>query len=89
MNRHFPLATQDLYTVRDYVRFAVSRFHQADLFFGHGSSEAYDEAVYLVLHTLHLPLDRLEPFLDARLTESERAELINILQRRVEERIPI
>jgi len=88
MNRHFPLATQDLYTVRDYVRFAVSRFHQANLFFGHGSSEAYDEAVYLVLHTLHLPLDRLEPFLDARLTESERAELINILQRRVEERIP-
>ncbi len=88
MNRHFPLATQDLYTVRDYVRFAVSRFHQADLFFGHGSSEAYDEAVYLVLHTLHLPLDRLEPFLDARLTESERAELIHILQRRVEERIP-
>jgi ribosomal protein L3 glutamine methyltransferase len=88
MNRHFPLATQDLYTVRDYVRFAVSRFHQANLFFGHGSSEAYDEAVYLVLHTLHLPLDRLEPFLDARLTESERAELIHILQRRVEERIP-
>ena len=88
MNRHFPLATQDLYTVRDYVRFAVSRFHQADLFFGHGSSEAYDEAVYLVLHTLHLPLDRLEPFLDARLTESERAELISILQRRVEDRIP-
>ena len=88
MNRHFPLATQDLYTIRDYVRFAVSRFHQANLFFGHGSSEAYDEAVYLVLHTLHLPLDRLEPFLDARLTESERSELIHILQRRVEERIP-
>ncbi len=88
MNRHFPLATQDLHTVRDYVRFAVSRFHEAGLFFGHGSSEAYDEAVYLVLHTLHLPLDRLEPFLDARLTESERAELLHILQRRVEERIP-
>ncbi|MEQ1629820.1 MAG: 50S ribosomal protein L3 N(5)-glutamine methyltransferase [Gallionella sp.] len=88
MNRHFPLATQDLFTIRDYVRFAVSRFHQANLFFGHGSSEAYDEAVYLVLHTLHLPLDRLEPFLDARLTESERSELIHILQRRVEERIP-
>ncbi|MDD4978753.1 MAG: 50S ribosomal protein L3 N(5)-glutamine methyltransferase [Gallionella sp.] len=88
MNRHFPLATQDLFTIRDYVRFAVSRFHQANLFFGHGSSEAYDEAVYLVLHTLHLPLDRLEPFLDARLTESERSALIHILQRRVEERIP-
>lgn len=88
MNRQPQLPTQDLYTVRDYVRFAVSRFYQAELFFGHGSSDAYDEAVYLVLHTLHLPLDRLEPFFDARLTVSERAELISILQRRVEERIP-
>lgn len=88
MNRQPQLPTQDLLTVRDYVRFAVSRFYQAELFFGHGSSDAYDEAVYLVLHTLHLPLDRLEPFFDARLTVSERAELISILQRRVEERIP-
>ena len=88
MNPHFLLATQELHSVRDYLRFAVSRFHQAGLFFGHGSSDAYDEAVYLILHTLHLPLDRLEPFLDARLTESERAEVLNIIQRRVQERIP-
>ena len=88
MNPHFSLATQDLHTVRDYLRFAVSRFYQAELFFGHGSSDAYDEAVYLILHTLHLPLDRLEPFFDARLTPSERAEVLNIIQRRVQERIP-
>jgi ribosomal protein L3 glutamine methyltransferase len=88
MSDHFPLATQDLHTVRDYVRFAVSRFYQAELFFGHGSSDAYDEAVYLVLHTLHLPLDRLEPFMDARLTASERGEVLSIIQRRVVERIP-
>ena len=88
MTAHFSQATHDLHTVRDYVRFAVSRFHQAGLFFGHGSSDAYDEAVYLILHTLHLPLDRLEPFLDARLTASERAEVLNIIQRRVQERIP-
>ena len=88
MSDHFPLASQDLHTVRDYVRFAVSRFYQAELFFGHGSSDAYDEAVYLVLHTLHLPLDRLEPFMDARLTASERCEVLSIIQRRVEERIP-
>ncbi len=48
--------------------FRVSRFNEAGLFFGHGSASAYDEAAYLILHTLHLPLDRLEPFLDARLT---------------------
>ena len=55
-------------TVRDLLRFAVSRFNQADLSFGHGSANAYDEAAYLILHTLHLPLDLLEPFLDARLS---------------------
>ena len=88
MNQHFDQATQDLHTVRDWLRFAVSRFYQAELFFGHGSSEAYDEAAYLILHTLHLPLDRLEPFLDARLTDGERAELLNIIQRRVQERVP-
>ena len=88
MSSYFSEAAQNLHTVRDYLRFAVSRFNQAKLFFGHGSSDAYDEAAYLILHTLHLPLDRLEPFLDARLTDSERAEVLNIVHRRVEHRIP-
>ena len=88
MTSYFSEATQNLHTVRDYLRFAVSRFNEAHLFFGHGSSDAYDEAAYLILHTLHLPLDRLEPFLDARLTDSERAGVLNILHRRVEHRIP-
>jgi ribosomal protein L3 glutamine methyltransferase len=88
MSNYFSEASQNLHTVRDYLRFAVSRFNQAKLFFGHGSSDAYDEAAYLILHTLHLPLDRLEPFLDARLTDSERTEVLNIIHRRVEHRIP-
>jgi len=88
MSGTFSEAAQNLHTVRDYLRFAVSRFNEAKLFFGHGSSDAYDEAAYLILHTLHLPLDRLEPFLDARLTDSERAEILNIIHRRVEHRIP-
>ena len=88
MSGTFSEAAQNLHTVRDYLRFAVSRFNEAKLFFGHGSSDAYDEAAYLILHTLHLPLDRLEPFLDARLTDSERAEILNIVHRRVEHRIP-
>ena len=54
-------APQELETLRDWLRYAVSRFNQAGLSFGHGSANAYDEAVYLLLHTLHLPLDRLEP----------------------------
>jgi ribosomal protein L3 glutamine methyltransferase len=74
--------------VRDCFRFAISRFNEAKLFFGHGSDNAYDEAAYLVLHTLHLPLDQLEPFLDARLTQSEVYEVLNIIEKRVEQRIP-
>src|SRR5689334_15429297 len=81
-------AGKALRTLRDLLRFAVSRFTEAGLAFGHGSDNAYDEAAYLILHTLHLPLDRLEPFLDARLTEGEIERVIRILQRRVTERIP-
>ncbi len=80
--------TESLITVRDWLRFAVSRFNEAALFFGHGSDNAFDEAAYLILHTLHLPLDRLEPFLDASLTHGEADALKNIIERRVKERVP-
>jgi ribosomal protein L3 glutamine methyltransferase len=75
-------------TVRDLLRFAVSRFNQAKLSFGHGSANAYDEAAYLVLHTLHLPLDLLEPFLDARLSPAEIDTVLNVIERRAGERVP-
>ncbi|UUM22280.1 50S ribosomal protein L3 N(5)-glutamine methyltransferase [Mycoavidus sp. SF9855] len=75
-------------TVRDLLRYAVSRFNEAKLSFGHGSTNAYDEAAYLILHTLHLPLDMLAPFLDAHLLETEIAALLQVLERRVKERIP-
>lgn len=84
----FDKAVQELHTVRDWLRYAVSRFNHAGLFFGHGSAEAYDEAAYLILHTLHLPIDRLDPFLDARLMPYERERLAQILEKRVQERIP-
>jgi ribosomal protein L3 glutamine methyltransferase len=77
-----------LITVRDWLRYAISRFNAAGLFFGHGSSNAFDEAAYLILHTLHLPLDRLEPFLDARLLPAEAKQIEQILERRVNERLP-
>ena len=81
-------ARNQLSTTRDVLRFAVSRFTEAGLVFGHGTANAYDEAAYLILHTLHLPLDRLEPFLDARLLPAELNTVMSLLQRRVEERIP-
>jgi len=80
--------TQELETLRDWLRYAVSEFNGAGLFFGHGTTNAYDEAAYLILHTLRLPLDRLEPFLDARITHAERESLQEVLSRRVNERVP-
>ena len=78
----------ELESVRDWLRWAVSRFTEAKLAFGHGTANAWDEAVYLVLHALSLPLDRLEPFLDAKLTQIERARLAEVLARRIESRVP-
>lgn len=75
-------------TVRDLLRFAVSRFTEAKLSFGHGSSNAFDEAAYLVLHTLHLPLDTLDPFLDARLLDTEIDAIMKVIERRAKDRVP-
>ena len=75
-------------TVRDLLRYGVSSLNEANAFFGHGTQSAYDEAAYLVLHTLHLPLDMLEPFLDAHLTDAEINAVIEILDRRAKLRIP-
>lgn len=80
--------TSPLQTVRDLLRLAVSRFTAARLSFGHGSANAYDEAAYLVLHTLNLPLDTLDPFLDARLLPEEVDAVLKVIDRRVTERVP-
>jgi len=81
-------AARDLRSVRDLLRFGVTRFEQAGLSFGHGSDNAYDEAAYLILHTLHLPVDRLEPFLDAVLLPGEVRAVLAVLEQRVLERVP-
>lgn len=81
-------ATDELVTVRDWLRWAVSRFNEAGLSYGHGTDNAWDEAVWLVLATLHLPRDTLEPWLDAHLTQQERLTLLNNLQQRVAHRLP-
>ncbi len=75
-------------TPRDLLRYAVSRFNGAKLFFGHGSAEAFDEAAYLILHTLKLPLDKLDPFLDARLLPDEVLQVLAVIERRTTERVP-
>jgi len=78
----------DLITLRDWLRWGTSRFNEAKLFFGHGCDNAYDEAAWLVLHALHLPPDRLEPYLDARLSRQERLTVMELLQKRIAHRLP-
>jgi len=76
-------------TLRDLLRHAVTRFNTAQLYFGHGSDNAFDEAAYLLLHTLKLPLDQLDPFLDARLTTDEIQTLLGLIERRANDRVPV
>lgn len=78
----------ELLTLRDYLRYAISRFNAANLVYGHGTTNALDEAAYLVLEALHLPIDQLEPFLDARLLRAERERLADLISARVETRKP-
>ncbi|MDP3032517.1 MAG: 50S ribosomal protein L3 N(5)-glutamine methyltransferase [Rhodocyclaceae bacterium] len=78
----------DLITVRDWLRWGTSRFHEAKLFFGHGCDNAHDEAAWLVLAALHLPPDQLDPYLDARLARQERRAVLELLQQRIARRVP-
>ncbi len=82
-------AAKELTTVRDLLRFAVSRFNEAGLSYGHGTDNAHDEAAYLILSLLKLPIDTLEPYLDARLLPSEVTTVLDAIARRALERVPV
>lgn len=77
-----------LISIRDFIRYALSRFNAAELDFGHGTATAFDEAVFLVLEGLHLPIDHLDPWWDARLTSSERRTLMDLIEARITTRKP-
>ncbi len=79
---------QELVTLRDALRYAVSTFRAADLHFGHGSTTALDEAAFLILESLHLPIDDFNAFADARLTAREKTLLGERIALRVDERLP-
>jgi ribosomal protein L3 glutamine methyltransferase len=81
-------AASELFTLRDCLRFAVSRFRAAGLVHGHGVTNALDDAAFLILETLNLPVDQLEPWLDARLLPAERMALVDIIEKRVTTRKP-
>lgn len=79
----------DLHTVRDYLRYVSSRFADSPLYFGHGTDNVWDESVQLVMRSLHLPLENNTVFLDARLTREERALILDRMQRRIDDRVPL
>lgn len=87
-NQNLAQVSQELFTIRDYIRWAYSRFNAANLYYGHGTDNAWDEAVYLVLSTLHLPPDLSPELLDSTLTTVERRSLCELIFRRINERIP-
>ncbi len=81
-------AVDDLVTLRDFLRYAVSRFNVAKLVYGHGTATALDEAAFLLLSALDLPIDQLEPWLEARLVRSERERLAHLIEDRIATRKP-
>ncbi len=81
-------AQANLRTIRDALRFAVTRMNEHDAFFGHGQSDAVEEALFLVLRSLKLPLDRADLFLDAFLTHGEVHMLLQTIDQRARKRIP-
>ena len=82
------MITSRLRTLRDHIRWAVSRFHGEELFFGHGTDNAWDDARQLVLGALHLPWEIADGYLDCNLEEEEVAHLQRLLHRRIHERVP-
>ncbi|MBL4826980.1 MAG: 50S ribosomal protein L3 N(5)-glutamine methyltransferase [Spongiibacteraceae bacterium] len=88
MQTHPPIY-QQLSTLRDYIRWGVSQFNKAQLYYGHGTDNALDDALRLVLHTVGIDLDAYTELLSAVLTEQERLEVLDAIQTRVDERVPV
>lgn len=82
-------AQANLRSLRDVLRYAVTRFNERSIFFGHGQVDAFDEAALLVMRAMKLPLERMDIFLDAYLTHAEINTLLELIERRVKKRVPV
>jgi len=81
-------ALTELSTIRDVLRYAITKMNQADLFYGHGTDNAWDDALALIFDTLHLSHEQQKILLDARLTTDEKKSLADLLLKRIDKRIP-
>lgn len=82
-------ACQELSTIRDFIRWGVTHFNQSELVYGHGTDNAWDEAVHLVLSSVKLPPDSDTNVLESKLTPSERERIALNIEKRVKERVPV
>jgi len=90
MAADYQAAAEQLLTLRDFLRWTTSRFHEAQLFYGHGNDDAFNDASQLILHSLQLPITEMpDLFLDARLTADEKSRLLGLIKRRIDERLPV
>lgn len=81
-------SSRELSTVVDFIRYAATRFAGAKIAFGQGTHDAIQDAILLVAETLSLPVDRIDPYLPARLTASERRRIFALIENRIRLRIP-
>lgn len=81
--------SNNLKTIRDFIRYATSQFNEGLLYYGHGTDNAWDEAVALIMHSLHLPHDIGPHVLDAHLIEEERSKLLDLINKRIKNRVPV
>jgi ribosomal protein L3 glutamine methyltransferase len=81
--------TNQLHTIADYCRYGATLFNQAELFYGHGSDNAFSDAYTLVMYALSLPAEVNSSLMSCRLIESEKEEILTLFNRRVEEQIPV
>ena len=85
---NFTEVSEQLHTVNDYVRFGASQFNQADLYFGHGTNNAWHEALTLVMHQLALPQELSNELMQCRLVSTERIAILQLFERRIVEGLP-
>jgi len=82
-------AIRDLSSIKDFIRWTYSRFEHSDLFYGHGTDNAWDEALHLVMGALKLPLDFHRDMLDCALTYDEKKRILKLVERRIKQREPL
>jgi ribosomal protein L3 glutamine methyltransferase len=83
-------AAKELSSLRDFLRWTTSKFSEAGLFYGHGNEDAFNEAMQLILHSLYLPVTEFpELFIDCRLTTQEKQQIVELVKKRIEKRIPV